>query len=359
MSELPKYILGTYVGNFGFANGEIYIGEFNHQIHIEISYCNIGVMHDKVKAEKISETSVDFILNLNSIDYPIHLEYAENELTGSFKIINKEKLLRFTKIKDTYEFSEPYFIIPQQYIELLRKYHTYERKQKSVNLIYELNNSNVLDYLHKIGIETENKHNLFTIKQLLKQLCIKIHHDGVNYTHCKDHGTIAQIKHALLQNSFTNCRGMAIIFSGILRAYGFKSCYVTCFPYSQSDEERHVVCEVYVEELNKFIFIDPSNQVYFMKNDIVLNLLEMRECIQNNEDITYYQNASHNGDSFDLISYLGYFSKNIFRFVKCIDNCEEKESTEDNSICLVPIEYQGIVKNKYEVLSSNINDYYQ
>ncbi|MEG2656922.1 MAG: hypothetical protein RSA29_14600 [Clostridium sp.] len=95
-------------------------------------------------------------------------------------------------------------------------------------------------------------------------------------------------------------------------------------PYDQNDCECHVVCEVYVEELKKFIFIDPSSQVYFIKDNKILNLLELRECIQNNESVTYYQAASHNGEPFDLLTYLGYFTKNIFYFVKSIDNCEDK-----------------------------------
>ena len=359
MYQFTKGMFGTYSGSFGFADGEIYIGEVNHEIHIEVSYSSIGAMHQKVKVGSVTETAVEFFLDLNNIDHLVHLEYRENELIGSLRINNDEISLHFKKINNTYKFSEPFAIIPQQYVELLIENSSYERKQKSVNITYDLNNAQVLSYLHEVGIETENKHDFSTVLELLRQLCIKIHHDGVNYAHCKEHGTVAQIRHALSQNSFTNCRGVAIIFSGILRAYGFRSSYVTCFPYNKDDKECHVVCEVYIEELNKFIFIDPSNQAYFIRSDKVLNLLELRECIQNNEDITYYQDASHNGEPFDLIGYLGYFSKNIFYFVKSIKNSEEKEAAADNSICFVPIEYQEIVKNKFQVLSSNINDYYQ
>jgi hypothetical protein len=82
------------------------------------------------------------------------------------------------------------------------------------------------------------------------------------------------------------------------------------------------------------IYLEP------MKDDRVLNLLELRECIQNNENVTYYQEACHNGEPFNLTGYLGYFGKNIFYFVKCIKNNEEKELRKDNALCFVPIEYQ-------------------
>ena len=359
MDGFLKNIFGTYKGNYGFADGELYIGELNENIHIEVSYCSIGAMHEKAKVATVSETDIEFFLDINDVDYLVNLECGEGELVGSYRIINQEIPLHFTKVSNAYEFSEPYGVIPQQHIELLRKNHSYERKQPAVKIIYELNNQDTLNFLCEIGIETENKHDFSTVKELLRQFSAKIHQDGVNYTHCKEHGTIAQIKRSLSQNSFTNCRGMAIIFSGILRAYGFKSSYVTCLPYSQSDKECHVVCEVYIEELDKFIFIDPSTQVCLMKNDEVLNLLEIREYIRNNEDISYYRGTPNIVEAFDLIGYLGYFSKNIFQFVKCINNCEEKESTEDNSICFVPLEYKDIVKDKYKVISSNINDFYQ
>lgn len=279
---------------------------------------------------------------------------------GYFDEVDKKMIqLSLEKIKDTCEFSKPYIDIPEQYLDLLNKYNHYIKEDTSINLKYELNNNKVLSYLADIGISTENKHNLETIKELLKQLCLKIKHDGINYWHGSKYGTINTFEFALAQNSFTNCRGLAIIFCGILRAYGFKSSYITCMPYDIDDTECHVVCEVYVEELKKFIFIDPSYQVYFTHKNKILNLIEFRECVKNNEDISYYEGASYNGQKFDLLSYLGYFSKNIFYFEKCIDNCEDKESTKDNSLCLVPMEYKEIIKYEYTHISSNINDYYQ
>lgn len=109
----------------------------------------------------------------------------------------------------------------------------------------------------------------------------------------------------------------------------------------------------------QIIFIDPTQQVYFIKDGKILNLIELRECIENNESVSYYEAASQNGNQFDLLGYLGYFSKNIFYFEKCIDNCEDKESVGNNVIAFVPKEYRKKVENKYEFISSNINDYYQ
>lgn len=357
--EILERIIGTYKSDFGFAKGEMYIGKLNSQIHIEASYTSMGVMHQRVRFISEIDSNIDLMLELNNEEYLLKLIYENEKLAGSCKFNEHEIQVSLEKIKDTYEFSKPYIEIPKQYLDLLNKYNHYTKEETSINLKYELNNNKVLSYLDEIGISVENRHNLETIKELLKQLCLKIKHDGVNYWHGGKYGTINTFEFALAQNSFTNCRGLAIIFCGILRAYGFKSSYVTCMPYDINDTECHVVCEVYVEELKKFIFIDPSYQVYFTHKNKILNLIEFRECIKNNEDITYYEGASYNGQGFDLLSYLGYFSKNIFYFAKCIDNCEDKESTKDNSVCLVPRGCKERIKYEYTHILSNINDYYQ
>lgn len=357
--RLIENLFGTYKGDFGFAKGEIYIGELNNNIHAEVSYNSIGIMHERAQIKNITEEYIELILDLNDVDYLIRLRCQDNHLIGNFNIAGHEIKVSFIKIKDSYKFSKTYSIIPKEYVNLLKENNSYEKRQPSVNINYELNNITVLKYLDEIGIKTKNNHDLSTIKELLRQFCLIIHQDGVNYTNCNENGTINEIKFALSQNSFTNCRGVAKIFSGILRAYGFKSSYVTCRPYDQMDFECHVVCEVYVEELKKFIFIDPSQQVYFIKDGKILNLIELRECIENNESVSYYEAASQNGNQFDLLGYLGYFSKNIFYFEKCIDNCEDKESVGNNVLAFVPKEYRKKVENKYEFISSNINDYYQ
>lgn len=352
-------IFGTYSGDFVFSQGEIYIGILNEEIHAEVSYTSIGAMHEKVKIKNITDSYLELILNLNNVDHSVQLQYKDDELTGVIDLIDTKINVSFSKIKNSFEFSEPYSVIPKQHIEILKENNSYNEKPISIHFDYELNNKNVLDYLNEVGIKTQNNNDLATIESLLNKFCSKIHQDGVNYTLSDGYGTINQLKFALEQNSFTNCRGMAIIFSGILRAYGFKSSYITCMPYDTEDLEAHVVCEVYVEELKKFIFIDPSTQVYFIKDGVILNLLELRKCIENNESVSFYKVSSDNDETFDLISYLGYLSKNIFYFIKCIDNCEDKESNGENLFCFIPEEYADVVNDKYKYISSNINEYYQ
>lgn len=359
MSNFQETICGTYKGNLLFAEGEIYIGKLDDKMHVEISYINLGVMHKKAIIKNIDTDSFDIVIDINGVDSFIHCKYRENEIDGIFEICGEKRPVSFTKIKSTYEFKEPYLIIPKRNIEILRENNSYEYKQSEMKLSYELNNKEVLAYLKEIGISTKNKSSLKAIEELLHKFCLIIHHDGANYTHSKEYGTINQIKWALEQGGFTNCRGISISFSGILRAYGFKSSYVTCRPYDEKDSECHVVCEVYIEELKKFIFIDPSMQVYFMKDNKILNLIEFKECISNGEKITYYENPYNDYRKFNLESYLAYFSKNLTFFDKCIDNCETKEAVDGNEICLAPLECIESAKARFEFITSNVNNYYQ
>jgi len=66
---LIEKLFGTYKGDFGFAKGEIYIGELNNNIHAEVSYNSIGIMHERAQIKNITEEYIELILDLNDVDY--------------------------------------------------------------------------------------------------------------------------------------------------------------------------------------------------------------------------------------------------------------------------------------------------
>ena len=63
--RLIENLFGTYKGDFGFAKGEIYIGELNNNIHAEVSYNSIGIMHERAQIKNITEEYIELILDLN------------------------------------------------------------------------------------------------------------------------------------------------------------------------------------------------------------------------------------------------------------------------------------------------------
>lgn len=116
-----------------------------------------------------------------------------------------------------------------------------------------------------------------------------------------------------------NCRFKAIALTDILIAYGIKA-----FPICLRSEENgvHFVVSVYSNEEKRFIVLDPSFNCYFVdKNNTLLSIFELRNCIIKNEPVdavnfTFINAQQHKGyylSAFisDCISNISTWESNI------------------------------------------------
>ena len=102
------------------------------------------------------------------------------------------------------------------------------------------------------------------------------------------------------------CRLQAIVLTECCLALGIKSRILHCLPYSPYDFESHVVSMVYINELNKWILVDPTNNRYFLdENNTILSPLEARERLGKNLFIKC---------NMEDDSYKKYMAKNMFYF---------------------------------------------
>lgn len=123
----------------------------------------------------------------------------------------------------------------------------------------------------------------------------------------------------LLEYSFKNpshginCRALSEILSQCLSVLGMKSRVVTIIPCSPYDLDCHVICEVYIGEFNKWVMLDPTFGAYATgKDNLPLNVLEIRERIANREDISFFEKAHYNNEKFDEAATLEYYAKDMF-----------------------------------------------
>lgn len=168
-------------------------------------------------------------------------------------------------------------------------------------------------------------------------------------------GTIAQMEYAFQHDHHTNCRGLALILAGILRAYGYRASAVECRPLSG---DVHVVCEVYLEDLKKWVMMDPTNDLVYYQNTTPLSLIELREAMINHAELSLNENANRNGKELDIMSLLAFMSNKMFYFVKAIDSCEDKTITNDNAICLTSKELMN-EECEWKITTNNVAAYYQ
>lgn len=354
---------GTIETDFRFAIVRIHFGQREGQDFVQVSFPVLGDMNNDAENAIITESTVDFVFDVNGFPCVVHMEKAADAWQGKMDMdfINLHIPLTIHQISGEPGFGPHTYVIPEGNVQNLRSHGTYENQPCGGILCYALNDPEVLRFVKEKGIDVENHHDFATICSLMRKVARLIHHDGANYVHDREHvGTIAQIRFAEQQGNYTNCRGIAIILAGVLRAYGFQANVVECWPEKSENPEIHVVCEVFSEEHGKTVLLDPSNNLIYFQNGVPLSLIELREAISNGqvETMSINQDAGHNGEKVSLISMLAYMSKNLMFLRKGIRSDETSELDSGNSICLAPWELMQDGYPESGCFTCNIPDFY-
>lgn len=348
-----------------FALIEVHFGEKDGRDFGQMSFPTSGLMNGDVDEITITGTSVEVMVNLNGM--PLHLCFVKTNdaWSGHMKLesLSMESELEVTQVSDAPGFAEEHIIIPPDNIENLKVHNSYKSGDFDGHsvLYYELGNQEVLQYINSKGISVPGNHALdfATAKALMGQVCDRIHQDGVNYVHDrKNKGTIAQMEFALAQGGMTNCRGIAIILSGVLRAYGFKSNYVECWPCASGTPDIHVVCEVYCEDIRKTVLLDPSSNLIYYLNGVPLSLIELKEalCQGKADEISINDDTSRQDEVVSKTAMLAYISKNLIFLCKCLHSDETSEMDDENTLCLVPLDLIG---SKAAICTSDVDMFYK
>ena len=93
-----------------------------------------------------------------------------------------------------------------------------------------------------------------------------IKHDG-NSTNPALRNAIDLIKVCQTEKRGVNCRMLSTILNECYLSLGIKSRYVTCMPKETNFDDCHVINMVYSKDLNKWIWIDPTNDAYVMNEN--------------------------------------------------------------------------------------------
>lgn len=104
------------------------------------------------------------------------------------------------------------------------------------------------------------------------------------------------------------CRLQAIVFTECCLSIGLPARTLHCLPFSPYDFESHVVSMVYINEMEKWVLFDASNNAYFMdEHGMPLSPLEARHLLA--------LNACHVNDDLQVsFDYKRYMAKNLFYF---------------------------------------------
>ena len=107
-----------------------------------------------------------------------------------------------------------------------------------------------------------------------------------------------------------NCRMMATILNEACLAVGYKARHITCFPLDKNDPDCHVITAVWLERLQKWVYLDPTFEAYFTDSQgTLLSIPEVRACIIKGDPLALSKNANWNGRKEDAAEYPELYSK--------------------------------------------------
>ena len=235
----------------------------------------------------------------------------------------------------------------RQPLSVLRKSAPYAKEEKKVEFRYQPKESMNLRWVReyfKLDSVAGQGDELSKIINLLHFAHDNIRHDGSNRA-------IAEMDAIDLYNYYkatgrgVNCRQLAISLCEMYLSMGIPARYVTCMPADSLDTECHVINTVWSEQLQKWLYIDPTMDAWVMdENGTMLSIAEVRERLVNGLPLVLCETANWNHESQQTKEYYleTYMAKNLYYFVSKKLNRFNPESIYRNNnpeddVRLIPV----------------------
>jgi len=172
-----------------------------------------------------------------------------------------------------------------------------------------------------------------------------IRHDGSNYA-LADFNAIDLYHYHKATGKGINCRHLSIALNGMYLSMGWKSRYVTCLPKDESDQDCHVINCVWVDSLQKWIWIDPTFAAYVKdENGNFLSISEVRERLIDGRPLILNEDSNWNNQNKQTKEWylMNYMAKNLYWIQVPVNSIFNPESRYRNNvnqyISLLPVGY--------------------
>jgi transglutaminase-like putative cysteine protease len=296
---------------------------------------------------------VTFYTDLDSISFRVkpHEVY-------SFLVLLNNKDTALTQIKYGKK------VTPITYLDILKKAKKYDYSDTRAIPKFEYQTSEnpnlvALRKEFKLDSIAGGGNEISKIINLLHWVHNLIPHDG-SHENPVVKNAMSMITQCKKENRGLNCRGLAIVLNECYLSMGIKSRFITCMPKDSVFDDCHVINMVYSNDLQKWIWIDPTNNAYVMdEKGELLGIREVREKIINGQPLILNPDANWNNKiSAVKEDYLyNYMAKNLYRMecpMKSEYNYESFQKGETVTyIELLPIDAYNQTPQKQEEISSH------
>ena len=296
---------------------------------------------------------VTFYTDLDSITYTVHVGDAID-----FDII-LNGVTAWTQIKCI-----------ESYLDILKKGRQYNNDDSFSFPIFEyqdLNNPNLVALRSELNLDSIAGSGSEASKaiNLMHWIHNLIPHDG-SHENPIIKNAMSMVQVCKNEKRGLNCRGLATVLNECYLALGMKSRFVTCMPKDTNFQDCHVINMVWINELNKWIWIDPTNDAYVMdENGTLLSIEEVRHRLIHGGTLIVNPDANWNRKaSVTKEDYLyNYMAKNLYRLECPIISEYDTETGKNNKsiqyVELLPLDaFQQKPKYKKENGSQTTTTYH-
>lgn len=333
-----------------------------------LTFKESGLYYWNIDTWEIKNDSLVFSFNGDEWKATVLLKLKdETTLEGSYTQYGKGASVTLNKVSDTPEEKEFYqeHVIEghnfEQWVSYLKKGKKYKNSDKEISYQYDLNErEKYRDIIEKYNLDAlvEGKDDTEKMIALLYFVSDNFKHNGM-IGMPKETNANALVRY-YEEKEGLNCRGLSILLSELLRAYGIPAKHIVCMPPTEDFYDCHVVVHAYSEKLNKWILLDPTYKLYLKdRNGNFMNLPELRNCILNGENFIPNEGAGWNGNVFDSDYYRTYMAKNTYRFECATDFYygADKNNKKDKQNMLVPVGYDP--KETYPEITNDDKEFWK
>jgi len=291
---------------------------------------------------------ITFYTDLDSISYVVHPDSVYD-----FVILLNDKDTAWTQIR-----------YKPSHLDILKGAGDYGQETSKIpNFTYQdASNENLVALRKAFNLDSiaGKGHQVSQILNLMHWIHALVPHDG-NHPTPEVKNAMSMISKCKKDERGLNCRGLAIVLNECYLAMGFKSRFVTCMPKDSSFNECHVINMVWANDLNKWIWVDPTHDAYIMdETGTLLGFAEVRERLINDQPLILNPDANWNKRSSTVKEYylMHYMAKNLYRFSSPLHskyNCEtDTKDRVTTYMELIPLDaYQQLPKVVTEVGESS------
>lgn len=263
----------------------------------------------------------------------------------SFIVLLNDSIEALTQIK----YEEPEL----SYLEILKKgkkYNVNEEREMPNFTYQEKDNENLVRLKRELKLDSiaGTGNEISQILNLLNWMHNLIPHDGYN-ENPKIKNAMDMIAVCKRDNRGLNCRGLATALNECYLAMGFKSRYITCMPKNENGKDRdcHVINVVYSNDLDKWIWVDPTHASYVMnEKGELLGPEEVRDRLIHNKPLILNPEANWNRKESTVKDWHLdiYMAKNLY-ILQCPIGSQYDTETHTSGktveyVTLMPLDYK-------------------